>query len=95
MGLFGQGSEPADNASDYPPFEEVLGKMKEIREGTMALLETMTDDDLSEPSHASEEMRGFFGTKGQCFAALPMHFTFHGGQVADARRSAGRSPLMG
>ena len=94
-GIFGQGTTPSDDTSVYPPYEEVLGKMKEIRESTMALLETMTDEDLASPSHASEELAGFFGTKGQCFAALPMHFTFHGGQVADARRAAGRTPLMG
>ncbi len=44
----------------------------------------MSDDDLDKPSHAPEEMKQFFGNIGQCFAAMAMHFKFHGGQIAHA-----------
>ena len=37
----------------------------------------------------------WFGTIGACLAAIPIHFGFHGGQIADARRAAGKPVLMG
>jgi len=93
--MFGQGSQPVADAGKYPPFDEVLAKFQEIRANTMSVLDSLSDADLDKPSHAPEEMTQFFGTIGRCFAALSMHFTFHGGQVADARRAAGRPALMG
>ena len=93
--LFGMGSTPGDDVSAYPSYEEVLGKFEEIRGGTMALLETLTDADLDKPSHAEGEMKNWFGTIGQCFASIPVHVGFHGGQIADCRRAAGRDVLMG
>ncbi len=92
--LFGQGSTPTDDASAYPPIDEVIAKFQQLRAGTMALLNELTDEDLSKPSHAPEEMKEWFGTIGQCLAVIPIHSGFHGGQVADARRAAGRPPLM-
>ncbi len=92
--VFGMGAEPSDDASKYPPFEEVLAKFEETRAATLAYLDTLTDDDLDKPSHAPEEMQAFFGTIGHCLKAVVMHYMFHGGQAADARRAAGRPPLM-
>lgn len=92
--LFGQGSEPTSDASLYPSFDEIMGKFEEVRANTLRVLDGMTDDDLDEPSHAPEEMKDFFGTNGQVFATAAIHFAFHGGQIADARRAAGRPPLM-
>lgn len=93
---FGQGcAEPTDNPADYPTYDEVLAKFEEVRASTMAALENMTDEDFDKDSHAPEEMKEFFGKISQCFAAMCMHFTFHGGQIADARRAAGRAVLMG
>ncbi len=94
-GIFGVGSQPTGDASAYPSIDEVIARFEEVRAVTMAYLATATDDDLDQPSHATEEMKDFFGTVGQCLAALSIHFGFHGGQVADARRAAGRKPAMG
>ena len=66
-----------------------------VRAETMAFLDTLTDADLDKPSHAPEEMKEWFGTIGQCLAVAPIHFGFHGGQIADARRAAGRQPVLG
>ena len=93
--MFGQGSEPSDDPAAYPSVEEVFGQAEKTRAATMAYLETLSDDDLDKPSHAEGEMKEWFGTVGQCLAAIPVHFGFHGGQIADARRAAGRPPLMG
>ena len=91
---FGMASTPSDDASQYPSMEELMGKFEEIRAATLAHLETLSEDDLDKPSHAPEEFGAFFGTVGACFAAMTTHLSFHGGQVADARRAAGRPPLM-
>ena len=93
--LFDQGTTPVADPSVYPSMEEVLAKFHEMRADTLALLDTLTDADLDKPSHVPEEMRAFFGTVGQCLAAVAIHFGFHGGQIADAHRAAGRAPLMG
>lgn len=91
---FSMGSSPTTDADQYPSMDELLGKFEEIRSATLAYLETLSDDDLDKPSHAPEEYSDFFGTVGACFAAMSTHMSFHAGQVADARRSAGREPLM-
>ena len=92
--LFGIGSEPTADASAYPSLEELLGKWEETRARTLAYLDTLSDDDLDKPSHAPAEAQDTFGTVGKCLITLSLHFTFHGGQVADARRAARREPLL-
>ncbi len=92
--IFGQGSEPSDNAAIYPSFDKVTAKFAEVRAATLALLGTLSEADLDKPSHAPESMKAFFGTTGDCLKAVILHYMFHGGQAADARRAAGRKPLM-
>lgn len=87
-------SEPTTNADDYLPMDELMAKFEEIRSASIAHLDTLTDDDLDAKSHAPEEMGDMFGTAGGVFAAMCTHVAFHGGQVADCRRAAGRGPLM-
>ena len=94
-GLFKQGGEVYTESSKYPAYEDVISKLEEVRASTLALLDTLTDDDLDKPSHAEEEMKDFFGTVGACLAVIVIHYSFHGGQIADARRALGRAPLMG
>ena len=93
--IFGQGSQPVADASRYPTFGEVLAQFEQTRSRTLKLVDSLSDDDLDKPSKAPEEVRHYFGTIGQCLSGMLSHFTFHGGQVADARRAAGRKPLMG
>ena len=93
--LFGEGSEPHDDASRYPSFDELMAKFEETRTATLNYLDSITDDDLDAPSKAPEELSDFFSTVGQCLSGMIVHFSYHGGQVADARRAAGRQSLMG
>jgi hypothetical protein len=93
--LFGQGSAPADDVGRYPSMDELLKQFDSVRKDTLTLIDSLSDEDLDRPSHAPEELRQSFGTVGQCLIAISLHFTFHGGQLADARRAAGRLPLMG
>ena len=91
---FSMGTSPTANADDYPSMDELLGKFEQIREATLTHLDTLSEEDLDKPSHAPEEFGDFFGSVGACFAAMCNHVAFHAGQVADARRAAGKSPLM-
>lgn len=93
-GLFSMGSIPTPDADKYPTMEELLTKFETMREATLTHLESLTDDDLDQPSHAPEEFKQFFGTVGSCFGAMCSHVSFHTGQVANARLAAGRNPLM-
>jgi hypothetical protein len=92
--LFSMGTTPSTDASQYPSMDELMGKFEEIRAATLAHLDTLSEADLDAKSHAPEEFGDFFGTVGACFAAMSTHISFHAGQVSDARRAAGRGPLM-
>ena len=93
-GVFSMGTTPSTDASKYPSLDELLTKFEEMRAATLAHLDTLSDEDLDNPSHAPEEFGLPFATVGACFSAMSTHMAFHAGQVADARRAAGRGPLM-
>lgn len=90
----GAGSTPTTDARDYPSMDELLAKFETIRAATLAHLATLSEADLDKKSYAPEKYGEFFGTIGACFAAMTSHMAMHAGQVADARRAAGREPLM-
>lgn len=93
--IFDIGSEPIDDPSHYPAFDEVLHRFEEVRNRTLTILETLTDDDLEQESKGCpEEYQDMFGTYGKCFVQLTLHPMMHHGQVADARRMAGRRKLV-
>jgi hypothetical protein len=94
QGMFGGGTEPSDNADDYPSFEEVMEKSNEVNAQLMAKLDSYSEEDLDQPSKAPEEMSKSFGTLRQVFCMAGIHWMMHRGNVADARRSAGRPPMM-
>ncbi len=91
--LFGVGSTPSTNAEDYPPIDDLLEKFEQIRAAILNHLDTLSDADLEKPSHAPEKYGPRFATIGKCYLAMTIHPVFHAGQVADARRALGRSPL--
>lgn len=83
------GAGTTDDASQYPPFDEVLGKCREVRAQTLALLDTLSEADLDTRSAAAPE--GFddtFGSYRLCLQFLADHWYMHRGQLADARRAA-------
>lgn len=89
------GSQPSDDPSVYPPIEELIAKYCELREQTMALLESLSEEDLDQSSvNCPEEYRGFFGTWRQCFLSAALHGMMHRGQLADSRKALGRDPIM-
>ena len=94
--IFGAGSEPVADAGHYPAWDELRQKFEEVRSHTLSVLGGLSDDDLDQPSkNCPPERESIFGTVGQCFFVLALHPAIHRGQVADARRAAGRKPLIG
>jgi hypothetical protein len=92
---FGPGVEPAADASRYPSFEVVRKAFTDMRAETLKLLDTLTDADLDKPiKDCSPELREYVGTFATSFLLAIMHPMTHRGQLADARRAAGRKPLM-
>lgn len=92
--LFSIGTTPTTESDKYLSIDELLGKFEQIRAESLAHLETLTETDLDQRSHAPEDFGPPFATVGACFAAMSSHMNFHAGQVADARRAEGRPPLM-
>jgi len=93
--IFSDGTEPTGDADKYPPFDEVMVKLQEVHQATVALLDSMSEDELDTPSkNCPPEYEGFFGTHRRCFQMVASHWLMHQGQVADARRMAGRKRLM-
>ena len=92
--IFGAGAPPVAEADHYPPFAEVLTKCKAAHQKTLDILESLSEADLdSKSKNCPEEYAPFFGTYRQCFLVTAMHWMMHRGQVADARRAAGREVL--
>lgn len=91
--IFGAGTEPVADATKYPSFHEVMAKSHEVRQGTVALLDSLNEEDLDKPSKAPAKRQAYFGTARQCFLMTALHWMMHRGQVADARRAAGRERI--
>ena len=47
--IFGAGTEPVDDADKYPAFDEVLSKCQEVHQANVALLDSMSEEDLDTP----------------------------------------------
>jgi uncharacterized damage-inducible protein DinB len=93
-GQFGQGSEPSAEAARYPAFEVVRKAFQDLRAETIALVDSLTDADLDQPCKACPpELQRFLATNARCLLVAMVHPYHHRGQVADARRAAGRPPL--
>lgn len=93
---FDSGTEPSADASAYPPFDEVFGKFREMRARTMRLLEELHDADLDRAPRAPQPgFEEIIRTNADALMLIVIHQEFHFGQVADARRAAGRKPLFG
>ena len=84
------GADTSGDISQFPPFDDVLAKCREARESTVALLDSLSEDDLDTAS--ANVPAGFeetFGTYRLCLQYVADHWYMHRGQLADARRAAG------
>jgi uncharacterized damage-inducible protein DinB len=93
--IFGPGSEAVADASKYPPFAEVRAQFAKMRAANLQVLESQSEADLDLPTvWQPPRLEQIFKTRGTTFLALALHQMSHRGQVADARRAAGRERLF-
>lgn len=84
------GDDVSGNASDFPPFAEVLAECRRARAATIELIESLGEDDLDQASRAAPEAgKELFATWRHCLQFVADHWLMHRGQLADARRAAG------
>jgi hypothetical protein len=94
--MFDAGSVPAPDETRYPSFDEVRAAFYQMRKKNLSILESTDDEKLGSrpvgplPDVGSE----YFASIGHAYVTMAIHQAFHGGQVADARRAAGRPPLV-
>jgi len=82
--------DPRDGMSQYPPFEHVLAKCRDVRESTRTLLGSLEEDDLDKAS--AKVPVGYeetFGAYRLCLQYVADHWYMHRGHLADARRASG------
>jgi hypothetical protein len=94
--MFSRGTQPSYEAGAYSvSIPEILAKWDEVRANTLSILAGLNEEDLDKPTAKCPPGReAVFGTYGKAMAMVAMHPLHHRGQVADARRSLGRKPLM-
>jgi hypothetical protein len=93
--LFGTGSEPSDDAGAYPPFDEVLTTYRDLRAKNLVRLEEIGEAGLEQaPKVIPPGFEDRMKTIGRTFHLIALHQMQHLGQVADARRAAGREPFV-
>jgi uncharacterized damage-inducible protein DinB len=93
--LFAPGTEPRADTAAYPSFEEVLRTYRDLRERNLKILEEIGEDGLDRPTVAPPKgLEDVLGTAGKAFLVIALHQMSHRGQVADARRTAGRKPVF-
>jgi hypothetical protein len=84
------GEDVSQDELDFPSFDGVLAKCREVRRETLALLNTFSEADLNVVSAAAPDgYEGLFGTRRRCLQYVSDHWYMHRGQLADARRAAG------
>jgi hypothetical protein len=91
--LFMWGTEPALDASTYPPFDELIRTYRELRKQNLALLDEIADAGLDTPTkNPPPGLEKQFGTAGQVFATIAFHQNYHFGQASVTWRAAGKQP---
>ncbi len=93
--LFAAGTQPKADASAYPPFDEVLRTYRELRARNLKLLDEIGEAGLDRaPKWVPPGFEDVMTTAGHTLLLIALHNMVHYGQIADARRVAGRAPLM-
>jgi hypothetical protein len=84
------GTDTTGDLSQYPPFDQVVAKCREMREWTMTFLDSLSEEDLDKSvANTPEGYEDTFGTYRLCLQYVADHWYMHRGQLADARRAAG------
>jgi hypothetical protein len=92
--LFDWGSEPVDDLAGYPPFEEVLGKFKELRGRTHAFLDEVGEEGLDRPTKVQPPGFTGFETAGAAVMIIAGHAIGHMGGLTVVRAASGKQRLF-
>jgi uncharacterized damage-inducible protein DinB len=93
--LFAPGTEPKDDAGAYPGFDELLRTYRDHRARNLKILDGLSEADLDRPTKAPPQgLERVLSTFGKTLIVVALHQMTHRGQLADARRAAGRKPLF-
>jgi len=93
--LFATGTQPSSDASVYPPFDEVLATYRDLRARNLKRLDGLSDADLDRaPKDVPPGFEDMMKTFGHTLLLITLHNMVHYGEIAVARRAAGRKPLM-
>ena len=81
-----------DDADFFHSKAELMQAFEVQRAGTLAALDKLTDEELSNPG--PEPMRAYIPDWGTAFVMQDSHWVMHAGQWAVIRRQLGRPPLF-
>ena len=90
--LFGLGSQPSADLSEYPSIENVLEFMSERRGKLIQALEEITDQQLAAPT--PDGAPEFMPDHASVFETAIWHEGLHSGQITLIRRSLGFAPIV-
>jgi hypothetical protein len=86
-----KGNASSDDPNDFAGVSEYFRLMREQREATLAVLDTLSDDALRSPSPESIKYLG--PTVATVFSGEAIHWMMHAGQWVALRRKLGKPPL--
>lgn len=92
--LFDWGSEPLDDPSAYPPYEEVLATFQRLRARTIEFLNEVGEEGLDQPTKCQPPGWGGFETVGSVIMIIACHACGHLGGLTVVRRASGKSPMF-
>lgn len=81
-----------NDAAAFLSKAELMELFDQQRNATLAALDNLSDDELSNP--APESMQGYAPDWGTVFVMQDSHWVMHAGQWAVIRRQLGRPPLF-
>jgi uncharacterized damage-inducible protein DinB len=91
--LFGGGSKPEDDASKYPPIDELVSAMQAQRERLVQWFSERSEKELAAAS--PEKWAKYAPTVADFAFFLAWHEGYHGGQLSVVRKCMGLAPAFG
>lgn len=92
--LFDWASEPVDDLSAYPPYDEVLRTFQALRDRTHAFLNEHGDAGLDQPTKCQPPGFTGFETAGQAILIIAVHASGHLGGLTVVRAAAGKARMF-
>lgn len=94
--MLGGESDPVDQPEEYPSYGELMDTWQSLHEQTLVIIDRLDDSALDQPPASIPDFlkdNPKFQRIGSVLLFMAMHEISHRGQLADARRAAGRGLL--